>query len=535
MLAMSTPNFPVSSTGATPLPAIALPAWQRGRQALQRHDYAGAERDFAAALHAAPGHPELLRARAFALSRLQRHGEAIGLLREALAATSADGAALNELGTALAEAGDMASAEAAFRRACAAAPTLAAAWFNLGRSLREQARVEDSLEPLQRALALDPALESAHFLLAETLMMLGRTDASAAQYRALLRHAPRSGLAWWGLANLKATRLNADDVARLDALARRADLPLDEAIAARFARAKALEDGERHADAWAAYVDANALARRRFAWSATGFRRWLDGVLAAFAAPLPPVEPALGHEVIFVVGMPRSGSTLTEQILAAHPQVEGGSELPDLGVLIGEESRRRGQPFPAWVGQASAADWQRLGRAYLERTAQWRARRPRFTDKTPGNWMLVGAIRAMLPGARIIDCRRDALETCWSCFRQIFWAGHEYSYGLDDLAAYHRDYTQAMRQWQARHPAQIRTQVYEELVADAEAQTRALLAFCGLPFEPACLRFFEAERSVRTASAAQVRQPLRRDTARAPRYGALLDPLRAALARHAAD
>ena len=181
--------------------------------------------------------------------------------------------------------------------------------------------------------------------------------------------------------------------------------------------------------------------------------------------------------------------------------------------------------------EASAADWERLGRRYLERTAHWRARRPRSTDKMPNNWLVLGAIEAMLPGARIVDCRRDPLETCWSCYKQFFGRGVEFSYDLDDLGAFWRDYDRAMRFWHARRPASLRTQQYEALLADPETEIRALLDFCGLDFDPACLSFHEAGRDVRTASASQVRQPLKRDTARAASYGDLLAPLRAALAR----
>lgn len=516
---------------ADPLGARGQRHLRRGRQWLERGEFAWAEQAFAEALREAPDQPPLLQARAEALRHLGRRDEAAALLRRALELQPAAAALHSELGTVLADSGAMAAALEALRRACALEPASAAFWFNLGKTLRMDAQLEESLEPLQRALTLAPAMESAHFLFAETLMMLGRIEESAARYRQLLHQAPHSGLAWWGLANLKVTRLGADDVARLRELLQRADLPPDERIAAQFSLAKALDDQDSRVEAYAAYVDANALARRRFRWSAQGFSAWVDAMLAAFdGVDAVPLDPRLGEEVIFVVGMPRSASTLTEQILAAHAEVEGGSELSDLHIVISEESRRRGRAFPQWVADAGAGDWQRLGRRYLERTAQWRAHKPRFTDKMPSNWMLIGAIRAMLPGAHIVDCRRDPLETCWSCFRQIFWMGHEYSYAFDDLADYWRVYGKAMRHWRERPGNPVHEQVYEALLADPEGRSRALLEACGLPFDAACLRPHEAGRRVRTASAAQVRQPLQRDTARAPRYGALLDPLRQALA-----
>jgi hypothetical protein len=226
--------------------------------------------------------------------------------------------------------------------------------------------------------------------------------------------------------------------------------------------------------------------------------------------------------------MPRSGSTLVEQILASHSQVEGGGELPDLPMVLTEDSRRRGVAFPHWVAAAGGDDWARLGRRYLERTAHWRERRPRFTDKLPYNWFYVGAIRAMLPGARVIVARRDPLETCFSCYRQHL-AQNEYTRTFADLAAFWRDFDRAATRWRELHPAHVFESSYEELVAEPQARIRALLDFCGLPFEAQCLEFHRTEREVHTPSAMQVREPLRRDTARSARYGSLLDPLRAAL------
>ena len=233
--------------------------------------------------------------------------------------------------------------------------------------------------------------------------------------------------------------------------------------------------------------------------------------------------------MIFIVGLPRSGSTLFEQILAAHPQVEGASELQDLGMVIQQESVRRGVPYPQWIPQASAADWQRLGRDYLARTARWRATRPRFTDKLPDNWKHAGVLRAMLPGATVIETRRDPLETAWSCFKQQFYSQPHFANTLADIGACLRGCERALDAWRARDPARLRLHRYEDLLADPEAAVRRLLADCGLAYDPACLHFHAATRSVRTASAAQVRQPLRRDTARAAAYGDLLDPLRHAL------
>ncbi len=296
-----------------------------------------------------------------------------------------------------------------------------------------------------------------------------------------------------------------------------------------FALGKALEDAGEYESALAVFRRANDAVRASSRWDGPAFARRITELGAAFHDRPIAQGPPQGREAIFIVGLPRSGSTLVEQVLAAHPQVAGASELPYLNQVIDAESRRRGRPFPAWVGAASAEDWARLGRNYLDSSARWRTERPIATDKLPDNWMLVGAIRAMLPEARIIECRRDPLETCWSCYKQLFGPGlANFSYDFESLAQYWNACEQ-MGDWCTReYPQHFRIQSYEALVADPEAQIRELLEFCQLPFESACLEFQGAQRAIRTPSALQVRQPLRPATAAAA-FGALLDPLRVAL------
>ena len=254
----------------------------------------------------------------------------------------------------------------------------------------------------------------------------------------------------------------------------------------------------------------------------------MGSIREAFDPPPAPAAEALGGEVIFIASLPRSGSTLIEQILASHPRVEGAGELPDLPLVIAEESRRRQQPFPLWVKQLQPGDWRRLGERYLERTAHWLHERPRFTDKLPNNWYFLGAIRAMLPAARIILVRRDPLETCFSCYRQLLH-NNEYSRTFADLAGFWRQFDLTARAARRLHPGHVFESVHEELIAAPEARIRDLLACCGLEFDPACLEFHKTQRDVRSPSAMQVRQPLRADLGRGDRYGALLDPLRVAL------
>jgi tetratricopeptide (TPR) repeat protein len=402
--------------------------------------------------------------------------------------------------------------------------------IRLGTQRLAEGAVDEARAAFEHAVAADPRHAMARVRLADALVYLGELDAAAASYRAALERNPGCGPAWWGLAAMRTVPFDDADYARLRALhadARTADV---DRIAIGFALAKAHEDRGRYDDAFATLGEANAAMRRRVGWSAADFDARIERMLQTFAAPVPAApDEALGHEVIFIVSLPRSGSTLTEQILAAHPEVEGASELPDLGAVIEEESARRGAGVLHWARDIDADGWARLGRRYLERTARWRRTRPRFTDKMPGNWLYLGAALAMLPGARVIDCRRDPVETCWSCFRQLFSSGAVFSYDLGDLATYYNAYDRAMRHFSRIHPGRIRAQHYEALIADPDTEIEALLAFCDLPPSEECRDYRARGRVVRTASAAQVRQPLRTDTARAAAYGPLLDPLRSAL------
>jgi tetratricopeptide (TPR) repeat protein len=402
--------------------------------------------------------------------------------------------------------------------------------IRLGSQQLAEGEVGEARAAFERAVAAAPGHAMARVKLADALVYLGELDEAASSYRAALALKPDCGPAWWGLAAMRTVPFDDAEHARLRALHADARTPDVDRIAIGFALARADEDRGRYDDAFTVLREANAAMRHRIAWNATDFAARVERMLQTFAAPAPAApDEALGREVIFIVSLPRSGSTLTEQVLAAHPEVEGASELPDLGAVIEEESARRGAGFLQWARDIDADGWSRLGRRYLERTARWRRTRPRFTDKMPGNWLYLGAALAMLPGARVIDCRRDPVETCWSCFRQLFSSGAVFSYGLGDLATYYKAYDRAMRHLTRIHPGRIHVQNYEALIADPDAEIARLLEFCGLPPREECRRYRERQRVVRTASAAQVRQPLRTDTARAANYGVLLDPLRRAL------
>ena len=478
------------------------------------------------ALRLSPDHPEVLRLLGIMHTRAQCHHDAIVALGHAIAAWPDYALAHSDLGNALQANGDMTAALASWRRACVLAPDAPMPWFNLGRNLQQHGDTDAAIEALQQTHRLAPDFLPALILLGDAKVHAGRLEDAEADYRAALALHPACGDAWRGLANIKTRRLSDADREQLDALLQGADLTAADRMAIGFALGKVSEDRGLYPQAFAALQAANAQLRQLAPWNAGAFRTHVEQVLAAAGKLAVAEDKSLGNEVIFIVGLPRSGSTLFEQILAAHPQVEGASELPDLEQTLSEESRRRTQPLLQWIGAATASDWQRLGRRYLELTARWREHKPRHTDKLPSNWLLSGVLGAMLPGARIVDARRDALEAGWSCYKQQFYRLPHFACTLTDIAAYIRDYERVMNQWQSREPERIRIQRYESLLAAPEQEIRALLDFCQLPFDAHCLNYQDATRNVRTASAAQVRQPLQRDTARASNYGALLNPLR---------
>ena len=487
-----------------------------------------AERALTGVLALAPDHGEAHRMLGIACMMRGEPAKAVEHLRHALTLAPDNAVLHTNLGTALYECGETDAALAALQRACELAPKTATPWYNFGKALKLQFHAEQALQVLQLALRIDPAHTLARISLADTQAVLGDIASAVANYREVLRRDSAEPNVWFALANLKTLAFDARDLDQLQRAYRQPGAAAEARILLGFALAKALEDQHDYAKAFNVLGEANALKRRQVNWNADAERMHAMRIMEAFAAPLPATLDAdLGREVVFIVSLPRSGSTLTEQILASHPLVEGANEITDLPQVIEDESRRRGKPFPEWVADATAEDWARLGRDYLARTARWRQQRPRFVDKNLVTWQLVGAIRAMLPGARIVNCRRDPLENCFACYRQLFSNGAHFSYDLGDMAMHYQDYDGLTRHWLTRFPQHMLDFPYEALLADPEARIHQLLDFCGLDFDEACLSPHQTVRAVRsTASAAQVRQPLKASRSYGNRYGELLAPLR---------
>jgi len=518
----------VQNASQPPLSRTAARMLARAREEWERRDFAAAEHSLSNVLALAPNDLSATRMLGMAVQRLGDHARAIDCFRRVLAAHPDDADIHVCLGIALHERGKTADAVKHLRHACALEPRSASAWFNLGEALVQQVHTVDAVAALRRALELDPAHISARLSLAKAQASLGEVDAAIAGFREVLRRDPGNAEGWFGLSNLNTVRFDAADAASLKSALARPNLSPRDCELLGFTYAKALENRGDYAQAFEAFRTANASRRRRVKWDAAGERKRVDEIQRVFANGTPrPLDDELGGEVIFIVSIPRSGSTLVEQILASHPQVEGANEIKDITEVIDAETRRRNSAYPLWAADATAQDWQRLGREYLERTARWREAKPRFTDKSLLSWYLVGPALAMLPAARVVIIRRDPVETCLACFRQLFSERSAFACDLDELADYCIDFLRLTRFWREQYPDRVLDLEYENLQADPDAEIRRLLDFCNLPFDRACLEFHKTERAVLSApSAAQVRQPLRRDTARSARYGDKLDSLR---------
>ncbi|MDO9073407.1 MAG: sulfotransferase [Rubrivivax sp.] len=476
----------------------------------------------------APDHPEVRLWQALRHFDAREWAQSAEQLVAVVAARPDDFSAWAMLGSAQARSGDVGAAEHSLERAAALARS-AEHWLKLSLECDEVGLYEGAMRAVQGHLRLQPASALGLLQRARVAKALGQSALAASDARALIASGREAARAWFTLVDLKTVALDEDERAQLARTAAAPGLPGGDRVLLDFALGKALEDAGDPAGALAALQRANAAVRAGTPWDGLAFARQRAALRDGAAGPSSQAS-AQGREVIFLVGLPRSGSTLVEQVLAAHSEVEGASELPYLQLVLQGESQRRGRPYAAWTLEASAADWTRLGQDYLRASAPWRRRRPIATDKLPDNWMWASAIRAMLPEARIIDCRRDALETCWSCYKQLFAPGlAAFSYDFDSLAQYWAACEQEGDRWAAHAPGHFRIQHYEALVAQPETQTRELLAFCGLPFEAGCLQSHTVERAIRTPSALQVRQPMLRTSTPAAGYGPLLDPLRAAL------
>ena len=399
-------------------------------------------------------------------------------------------------------------AEASALQATTLNPEQAECWTTLGTVQAWGLKQAEAVDSFERALAIDPKAARVRLSLGHVHKALGNTEASIDAYRGAVAANPALGEAWWSLADLKTYRFGDDEVDAMEGTLGQGDLTTRDRAATHFALGKAFEDRGAAATAFDHYGRGNDLRRHQEAFKTDRFIEQCARLRTAFASTTAaPRGTDARPRPIFVVGLPRSGSTLVDQILSSHSRVQGTMELPHVLGYVRELERGR-DGYPGCVARMTPGDLADLGERYLEETAAYRGDAPYFVDKMPNNFLHVGLIAAMLPEAIFVDSRRHPMACCFSIYKQNFARGQVFGYGLDTLAVYYRNYLTLMRHWQAVLPGRVHRLIYEHLVDNTEGETRRLLAHCDLPFEPGCLRFFESDRVVRTASAEQVRQPI---------------------------
>jgi tetratricopeptide (TPR) repeat protein len=487
------------------------------------------------ALELNPGHGNAHNNLGIALVALGRTADAIVHYERALELNPADAKAHSNLGIALAAQGRAAEAIAHYEEALALNPEFADAHNNLGITLKDQDRTDEAMVHYERALAIDPNHAEALNNVGNVFKERGRFEEAMAHYERAIAIQPSYAEAHYNRSEIQRFHRGDSDMAALEALVDRADLPPNKALYAHFALAKAFDDTGDYVRAFDHMREGNALKRAQIDYDEPAVLALFERISATFDRSLIESFREAGDPSsipVFVLGMPRSGSTLIEQILASHPQIHGAGELMHLERTVGALAAGDPPvPYPECVPAMDATALRELGRDYLTHLRAVSSDKVRIVDKLPGNFLSIGLIRLILPNARIIHSMRDPMDTCVSCYSRLFTSGLHYTYDLAELGRYCRSYLELMDHWRSVLPPDAMLDVsYEAVVDDLQGQARRLIDYCGLPWDNRCIAFHKTDRPVKTASAVQVRQPLSRGSLqRWRKYEAGLVPLQEAL------
>ena len=401
-----------------------------------------------------------------------------------------------------------------YKQATRLSPKNPAGWGGLGNAYAAANYQDKSAEAYARAVSLSPKAPHLQMGYAHVLKTLGDQEAALKAYRAAIAGKPDFGEVYWSMANLKIFNFEDEEVAAMEHQLENEELTASAEIHFRFSLGKAYEDQKDHDKAWHYYHSGNQLQRMQVSYDSAEFQNRQNEIIEVFSKEFIEEHAGNGYEAadpILIVGLPRSGSTLVEQILASHSQVEGTSELPNLGKIahsIGRYAKDNKQ-FPESARDLRGRDWRAYGKRYIEETRRHREEgTPFFTDKLPNNFSMIGFLHLVLPNARVINTRRHPYDSCLGAYKQLFGKGQNFTYDMWDLADYYGQYHKMVSHWHKVLPGKMLDVHYEETVTDLEGQVRRILEHCGLPFEEQCLRFWETRRAVRTASSEQVRQPI---------------------------
>jgi tetratricopeptide (TPR) repeat protein len=486
---------------------------EQARDALASDDHKTAEEIFRDVLRADPAQVAALCGLAAVSLTVSRSLDAVRLLKHALKQSAHLPLALRGLSQALLAQGHLPEAESAVRRLLKIEAENPNNWVLLATVYTRLMRQPDALAAFEEAARMNPAEVRLRLSIGHLNKTLGRRSECEQSYKQCLEMDPNMGEAYWSLADLKNYVFADAEIASMQSLIKGEDGDDEDQAHLHFALGRAFEHKKDYPAAFEHYATGNRRRRKTVPFDIEAFENKTRRVRESFDGAFFAARSGYGFpdpSPIFIVGLPRSGSTLIEQILASHTCVEGTFELPNLLSIVREFDHADAQhdAYPEIVCALPLEQFANLGRRYIEETAPLRGARPYFIDKMPNNFSHVGLIQSILPRAVLIDARRHPMDACFSTYKQHFAEGQSFSYDLTDLGRYYRCYLSLMDHWDAVLPGKVLHLQYEELIRDPEAQIRRLLSHCSLPFEPACLSFHETQRPVRTASAEQVRQPL---------------------------
>lgn len=480
---------------------------------LQSGQHSKAIDNYTAALAIEPGLVDARRNLADALLAQGRPGEALRQIKQAASSGPRALEVQVSMGNILGELGRSDEAIACFETVLKARPDLAPVYCNLGNVLRQAGRQTEAIEYYNKALSLDSDYVEGHYDLGLAFQDLGDKDKALAAFRqaiALDRHCTK---AWRAIASQSRNSLTDDDFLTMQQALESSEYSPEQVMYLEFALGKGYEDRSDHKAAIEHYHRGNRLRRATVDYSIERDKQEFDNLKSSFDSGFFERWSGTGiadATPIFIVGMPRSGTTLVEQILASHPSIFGGGELQSLPRAIAERfTMHDGVDYTAALEVADEADFEFIANRYITAIREMDGEALHITDKLPMNFLNVGLMRILFPNARVIHCVRDARDTCYSIYKHFFSArGHHYAYDLEELGRYYNLYADLMAQWQQMLPDVLYELRYESMVAEQEATTRALLDACGLPWDPACLEFHKTARPVTTISASQVRQPM---------------------------
>ena len=514
-------------------------------QAFARGQTEEAEKICRQVLREHPNEVDAMRLLASIANKLEQRDDAIVLLERAVELKPKFAGAWADLAETYTESEKFGEALDAVQRVIKLQPNMPFGHMIRGSILGKKDDHEGAINAFKEALEIEPDHIGSNMGLGNTLKTIGRYDEAVKSYKKCIEAQPLFSEAYWSLANLKTYSFDDDEIKNMEKHVQSQDLTPASKAFFHIAIANAKEKQMKYGEAWYHFHTGNELRRTSEIYDSVTTQVTHDALIETFDEEFVNSTKGSGCQSdapIFILGLPRSGSTLIEQILASHSQVEGTRELPDISLLGRRltKSKPPGIKYPDAVKHMTDEEKTEYGESYLETSKRYRTDKPRFIDKMPNNFAHIGFIKTILPNAKIINAKRHPLDSCVSSFKQLFYKGQSWSYDLFEIGEYYLEYERMMDHWHSLYPGEIYDIQYENIVNNQEDESRALIQYCGLDWEDSCLKFYENKRSVNTASSEQVRQPIYKGAMYAwknyeSEIGALKDILEPVLAKYPQD